>query len=289
MVEHNPEATQAKSAATATSPQGPHGRNMDPLDDALESTDFRPHPSPRPLPGLATPLRDYVPVVLMVLLLLLVLPLVAVFFLPPTAPSGGVTMGGQAVAVPAAALSVVAGVTPEEQADLVYMQEEEKLARDVYRFLYKTWGLTIFSSITASEERHVDAILGMVRRYGVPDLIQNSRDGEFNDQRLASLHDQLVAKGSLSRIDALEVGGLIEELDILDLEKALSRTSRSDIRTVYTHIQRGSFNHLRAFAHALEVAGRPYSRQKLNQQTFLNIIHSPMSPAIVSVPSPVVP
>ena len=42
-------------------------------------------------------------------------------------------------------------LSPEEKADLVYMREEEKLARDVYLAMFSKWGKTIFSNISKSE------------------------------------------------------------------------------------------------------------------------------------------
>jgi hypothetical protein len=71
---------------------------------------------------------------------------------------------------------------------------------------------------------------------------------------------------------------LIEELDIIDLENAIKVARQSDIRQVYQRIQRGSFNHLRSFAHALELVGQPYQPVKLSQGSFDNIVHSPMVP-----------
>lgn len=42
-------------------------------------------------------------------------------------------------------------LTEAEQVHLVFMREEEKLARDVYIHLYGIWGSQIFRSIAASE------------------------------------------------------------------------------------------------------------------------------------------
>ncbi len=53
------------------------------------------------------------------------------------------------------------GLTPlsaEEIAGLVYMWEEEKLARDSYLLLDEEWDLMIFASISVSEQRHMNAV-----------------------------------------------------------------------------------------------------------------------------------
>ena len=41
---------------------------------------------------------------------------------------------------------------------LLYMREEEKLARDVYLTLYDQWNINIFKNIAASEQTHTDAV-----------------------------------------------------------------------------------------------------------------------------------
>jgi hypothetical protein len=179
-------------------------------------------------------------------------------------------------AIPAAA--VVGGLNVEERRDLLHMVEEEKMARDVYQFLHGKWGLSQFNSIARSEEHHVNAVLSLVQKYGLPDPITGRRSGVFQDLHLAKLYNDLISKGSRSAVDALQVGGLIEELDIIDLENAIKVARQSDIRQVYQRIQRGSFNHLRSFAHALELVGQPYQPVKLSQGSFDNIVHSPMVP-----------
>ena len=54
---------------------------------------------------------------------------------------------------------------------------------------------------------------------------------------------------------ALEAGAIIEEVDIVDLEEYLARTTADDITRVYENLLRGSRNHLRAFVSRLEALG----------------------------------
>jgi len=46
-------------------------------------------------------------------------------------------------------------LTAEEETELVYMREEEKLARDVYLTLTDTWQLPIFWNIAGAKQRHM--------------------------------------------------------------------------------------------------------------------------------------
>jgi hypothetical protein len=130
---------------------------------------------------------------------------------------------------------------------LQYMREEEKLARDVYKELYKVWGLTIFSKIAGSEQKHMDAIKTLLDRYGLGDPAAGNDIGVFTNGELQSLYYALIAKGTNSVRDAIEVGLIIEETDIEDLEKALKIAIHKDVKRVYTNLMAGSYNHLAAF------------------------------------------
>ena len=140
----------------------------------------------------------------------------------------------------------ISPLTEAEKADLLFMREEEKLARDVYIVMYEQWNSAVFANISVSEQRHMDAIKNLIIKYGLQDSA-SSEIGIFNNQELQLLYNELISKGEQSLLDAFEVGKLIEETDIEDLQAALAKTSRIDIRTVYGNLLRGSENHLRAF------------------------------------------
>lgn len=143
--------------------------------------------------------------------------------------------------------SADAGLTAKEINWLTYMREEEKLARDAYLYLYDVWGAGIFYNISNSEQRHMDAIKSRLDRYGVRDPAQGKDPGEFTNAYLQGLYDELVAQGGVSLVDALNVGVIIEETDIDDLETAIASTRHRDVRNVYNNLLDASGNHLQAF------------------------------------------
>ncbi|HRH81106.1 MAG TPA: DUF2202 domain-containing protein [Thiobacillaceae bacterium] len=179
-----------------------------------------------------------------------------------------VALAGAALPAQAAsrnAAQSAASLSAAERADLSFMREEEKLARDVYLALYERWGLTPFSNISASEQQHMDAILMLLRKYRLPDPAAGRLVGEFSDPDLQILHDTLLARGLTGDVAALKVGGFIEETDIRDLDGALARADNTDIDQVYARLQCGSRNHLRAFARVLEaVSGQAYQAQVID-------------------------
>jgi hypothetical protein len=144
-------------------------------------------------------------------------------------------------------------LTADETMWLAYMREEEKLARDVYQQLYTKWKLRIFSNIARSEQRHFESVGSLITAYGVQDPAAGAQAGVFTDTKLASLYQSLIAKGMVSIKDALEVGVVIEKVDIADLESALKATQKTDLKTVFTNLLAGSLNHQEAFENTLEV------------------------------------
>ncbi len=164
-----------------------------------------------------------------------------------------------------------------EAEGLLYMREEEKLARDVYQVLYQKWELTIFQNIASSEQTHMDAVKALLDRYNLSDPAADKAVGEFTNSKLQELYDQLVEEGSKSLESALRVGAAIEEIDILDLEERLAQTDQADIQLVYENLMKGSRNHLRAFTSTLENrTGKAYQPQYLSQDAYNEIIGAPM-------------
>jgi hypothetical protein len=160
-----------------------------------------------------------------------------------------------------------------EAEGLVYMREEEKLARDVYLVLYNQWGLPLFRNIAGSEQTHMDAILRLLDQYSLTDPAAGQGRGDFTNPVFQSLYEQLVTQGGQSLTDALYVGGVIEELDILDLEGCIADTDEAYIIQVYGNLLAGSENHLRAFVSTLErQTGEIYQSTYLSQEAYHAIV-----------------
>ncbi len=141
--------------------------------------------------------------------------------------------------------------TSADAANLLFLKQEEKLARDVYQALNAKWHHPTFANIARSEQQHMSAVSNLLVRYRVPDTTPTA-PGVFTIPALQALYDRLVAEGSLSLQDALEVGVLVEETDIDDIQGMLDTTTDAPIRRVLTNLQNGSYNHLAAFNRALQ-------------------------------------
>lgn len=169
--------------------------------------------------------------------------------------------------------TTVAEASADEIAGLVYMREEEKLARDVNLALYEIWGLPVFQNIAGSEQAHMDSVLMLLEQYGASDPAAGKGQGEFDNPVFQSLYEDLIAQGSQSQIEALLVGAAIEDLDIFDLQERLDDTDNEYIIQVYSNLLAGSENHLRAFVSNLErQGGGPYEPVYLEQDVYDAII-----------------
>jgi len=156
-------------------------------------------------------------------------------------------------------------LTEVEVADLLFMREEEKLARDVYITMYAEWGVVVFDNISQSEQKHMDSMLGLLDIYGLDDPALGF--GKFADEELQGLFDTLIASGLKSELDALMVGALIEEVDMEDIVLAMERTDETDILTVYGNLLAGSENHFNSFVKNIEaITGTTYVAQWISQE-----------------------
>ena len=163
-------------------------------------------------------------------------------------------------------------ISQTEIDSIIWMREEEKLAKDVYTTLGKVWGLNIFTNISTAEQSHTDSVKTLIDRYGLIDPITDETIGVFQNETFSKLYQELVKQGSISLVEALKVGALIEELDIKDLQERTTTTS--DINLVFQNLERGSRNHLRAFTRQLSQQGETYVPIYISQSEFDEITSS---------------
>jgi len=135
-------------------------------------------------------------------------------------------------------------ITKEQIADLEFMYEEEKLARDLYARLSEEWNLPAFENISNSESQHMTALAALFDKYDLEKPA--STPGEYNNSELAKAYDELLARGLESEVAALELGKELEIKDIEDLEEVMVNAPE-DFKAVYANLKAGSENHLTAF------------------------------------------
>ena len=163
-----------------------------------------------------------------------------------------------------------ATISQTEIDSIIWMREEEKLAKDVYTTLGQVWGINIFTNISSAEQTHTDSVKTLIDRYGLEDPITDETIGIFKNETFSKLYQDLVKQGSSSLVESLKVGALIEELDIKDLQERVTTTA--DIDLVFQNLERGSRNHLRAFTRQLSQQGETYVPIYISQSEYDEII-----------------
>ena len=156
-------------------------------------------------------------------------------------------------AMAAKKVTLTVTMTAEQLDTLVFIYQEEKVARDTYITLGDIYSnQTVFANIQESEQEHIDKAEGLCDKYGADTSGINEQEvGEFVVPVLQELYDTLVAQGSVSELAALNVGEYVEITDIDDLEHA-EIGMPSDVVNTYENLKAGSFNHLAAFRDAID-------------------------------------
>lgn len=173
-------------------------------------------------------------------------------------------------------LSSISSLSSSDSLALIQMREEEKLARDVYQGLYDIYGAKIFTNIASSEQVHMDRVLTVLNTYGLKDPA-SSQVGIFDNPEISQLYDKLMAQGKKSYTEALKVGAEIEDLDIYDLQKFLLTTNNQDIKTLFSFLECGSENHMRAFSKQLIQNNVVYTPKYISEIKYQEIISSTSS------------
>jgi len=176
-----------------------------------------------------------------------------------------------------AALDAPNSVLSEELANTIsYMGNEERLAYDVYNRLYSEWGTKQFTNIaTKSEYKHITAVQQLVQKYKMSDdinftnvdlpalgymntPIENMQAGTYDIAKIQKLYDDLISQGSTSEIEALNVGCIVEVVDVNDLNEYITLAENSnaqDVVDVFNFLRDGSYNHYWAFDKGLKKRG----------------------------------
>lgn len=170
-------------------------------------------------------------------------------------------------------------LAPEELDDgeiaaILYLKEEEKLARDVYATLALDYDTPIFTNIARSESRHMSLVDLLIGRYQLPDPVQDNSIGVFTNPEIGALYTSLVTQGRQSLVDGLTVGATIEDMDLADLDDLIDTSDNLDIALIAHNLAKGSRNHLRAFVQALGRNGGSYEAQYLDADEMAAILAS---------------
>jgi len=158
-------------------------------------------------------------------------------------------LSGTLAFAPAATAAVPTYLTTEQKAQLKYLIEEEKLARDVYTYLSTQVTTRKFSNIARSEQTHMNYIATLLAKYKQWNPTTNRKAGVFYNQDIQNLYNVLTAEGSVGLLQAYGVGVKIEEVDIASLQELLLKAMPVDVKAALDLLIAASYNHLEAFTY----------------------------------------
>ncbi|CAM3655268.1 DUF2202 domain-containing protein [Flavobacterium gelidilacus] len=162
-------------------------------------------------------------------------------------------------------------LTEEEKVGLLFMLEEEKLARDTYIYMNNLWSMNQFDNIKNSEQTHMNSIKTILDQNNIDYTILP--EGQFDNENLQNLYNQFVIDGQISNSYALQIGATIEDLDIVDLEDYINESTNQVLISTYQSLQCGSRNHLRSFVSAINNNESIYIPQFLTIEEYENILN----------------
>lgn len=183
-------------------------------------------------------------------------------------PEDFLALGPQIESMPRQAIS------DEEREGLVYLREEERLARDVLLSLYQKWQLELFAQVSQSEQTHTDTVRLLLEKYSIEEPAPVGTASSFENPDLGRLYTESVSAGQASVEAALTVAAFIEEVSITHIDARLQDTDNDDIKLAYENMMRGSRNHLRLFVSQLNTRGITYKPIRMSEKEFNEIITS---------------
>ena len=166
----------------------------------------------------------------------------------PLVAAGTATPTPSATGTKTATVVITGQLATELQASAV----DEKLARDVYAVLAKTWAQPIFDNTSTAEGQHLTKVRDVLMRHSVTDTTAGDAAGAFDSATVATLYTQLVTKGKGSLVAAAEVGIWIEGFLIEQWRAVLAFASLpTDVKNVAQNLLAAEQLHLKAFQQLL--------------------------------------
>ncbi|HMS32476.1 MAG TPA: DUF2202 domain-containing protein [Ignavibacteria bacterium] len=171
-------------------------------------------------------------------------------------------------------LKVFSQLSDAEINGILSLREEEKVAYDVYTFMFEKYESKVFKNIAENEKNHMDKIKELIDQYNLNDPLSGIADqkGVFSNNKMKALYDEMIMAGNYGLLDALRAAARFEETDIVDLRKYLSSASDQTVINTYINLESGSQDHLRALVKDIKEEGISYKPSYLSKEDFDKIM-----------------
>lgn len=171
-------------------------------------------------------------------------------------------------------LKVFSQLTDAEINSIMSLREEEKVAYDVYTFMFEKYESKVFKNIAENEKDHMDKIKELIIQFNLNDPLSGISDqkGVFNNKKMQALYDEMIMAGNYGLLDALRAAARFEETDIIDLRNDLSAASDQTVVNTYINLESSSQDHLRALVKVIKDEGISYKPSYLSKEDFDKIM-----------------
>ena len=165
----------------------------------------------------------------------------------------------------------LSALSDEQKYSLAHMWFEEKLAHDIYLDLYDETGARQLTNIAInSEVTHMQLVEDLVDAYDLnvtnylnDYMIHYSKEelaalprGEFAIPAIQTLYDDLFVQGKESKQASLEVGCIVEVVDVDDLDHYIADAEdNTALIDTFTILREGSYAHYWSFDDGLKNLG----------------------------------
>lgn len=150
-------------------------------------------------------------------------------------------------------------LTDSEINGLMLLKAEEKVAYDVYCYMYAKYEIDVFKNIAFDEKEHMNKLKDLIKLYGLSDPVpEQETKGIYNNKKMQAMYDEMIMSGEFSLADALRAAGRFEEQDIQDIRNWSSVTTDKDVLSVYSELESSSWDHLRALVKFIRDEGITY-------------------------------
>ena len=159
-----------------------------------------------------------------------------------------VALFGTLALAPGASAATPTYLTTTQKAQLKYLIEEEKLARDVYTYLAGKVTTRKFSNIARSEQTHMNYMATLLAKYKQVNPTTGKAAGVFVNKDIQVLYNTLTVEGAAGLLQAYGVGVKVEKVDIGTLKEILAKPMPVDVKAALDLMLAASYNHLEAYS-----------------------------------------
>jgi len=156
---------------------------------------------------------------------------------------------------------------------VLYLIEQEKLARDLYGVLDTIWVTDVFNRMANKELQHMDKLSAVAAEFmiDVPNHFNEYKPGQFVNEDLRNLYIDLLFNANFSLEDAYRACANLEERKIMNLRTALKEPNFDLETTTYKTLLIGSEDNLKFFVRALVEMNSGYVPILMNKSEFETI------------------